>query len=136
MADATTEAPLKLHGPYESVKIGVAASTKVYKGRLVQPDAGGDLEQAGDDASRNRAFLCLETVDNTSGADGDLKAEVLVSGMFSGIAVGTLTAADIGATACAVDNQTVSNAATTTNDVPVGTVVGFDDEDSLPIIKA
>ena len=134
MANATTEAELKLHGPYESVKMDVAASTKVYKGRLVMPDGSGDLVDAGDTAGRNKAYLCLETVDNTSGAAGDLKAEILIRGTFSGFSVGTLTAADNGATAMAVDNQTVSNAATTTNDVPVGRVDGFDDEDSSPII--
>lgn len=136
MADSTVEKPLKLHGPFASVSVGVAASTKVLAGTLVAPDAGGDLTQGGDDAGAGRAFLCLETVDNTAGADGDLKAKILVSGMFSGIAVGTLTKADIGDNAMAVDNQTISNAATTTNDIPVGLIVGWDDESNTPILKA
>lgn len=133
MADATADADFKQYGDVIEVELDVAASQTIYKGCLVQPDAGGDLEHAGDDALRNRAFLAAEYVDNSSGADGDKACRCIVFGMVSGSISTALTAADIGKAVYASDSSTITDSSAT-NDVPVGLLVGFDGSDPIILI--
>ena len=64
------------------VSVGVAASTTITKGEVVGFDAGGDCITA--TTSINIAItgrgVALETVDNSAGADGDLKVRICVAG--------------------------------------------------------
>lgn len=134
MADATAEVEIKIHGPYESVFLPVAATTTLYRGTFCAEDAGGDMAVGGDDAGANRAYLVLGTVDNSAGADADKSVEVMIRGTFSGHAVGTLTKAETGQNVAIADNQTITSLAAATNDVIVGRFDGFDPEDSTPRI--
>ncbi len=64
-------------------RIGVAASTLITKGNVVEQDVGGDLiVSPTTQTAEITHFVALETVDNSSGADGDLSCPVAVAGHF------------------------------------------------------
>ena len=103
----------------------VAASTTVYGGSLAMQNASGYIVPGADTASC--VFAGVVPVDGqvvNSGANGAKSVELLTEGVFHFAASG-LTAADVGAPLFLVDDQTVALAATTTNDVRVGTLARF-----------
>ncbi len=62
---------------------GVAASTTITQGEVVSYDAGGDLFTAIATSSREDGFgVAMETKDNSSGADGDLKCRIASHGTY------------------------------------------------------
>jgi len=64
-------------------RIGVAASTTITKGQVVEGDAGDDLITSPTTQTVEKPhFVALETVDNSTGADGDLSCPVAVAGHF------------------------------------------------------
>lgn len=64
-------------------RIGVAASTTITKGEVVEGDAGDDLITSPVTQTIEKPhFVALETVDNSAGADGDLSCPVAVGGHF------------------------------------------------------
>jgi hypothetical protein len=68
----------------------VAASTLLYQGEAIEPDAGKDmisLTAANDDFKG----LTMDKADNSAGADGDITVETLLRGYLSGV---TITGAD------------------------------------------
>lgn len=105
----------------------VKAATKLVAGALVAIDASGWLVNAADTANFVNAGILDKTVDNTVGAaaNGSKQGRVITRGVFDFVFSGTATQATVGQKVYAVDNQTVAVAATTTNDVLVGTVVEF-----------
>lgn len=89
----------------------VLAATKVLAGTLAVLTAAG-YAQGGAVATTLKAVGVFdETVDNTAGASGDLKAPVRRDGWFrfaNSAAADAITIADIGNSCYVVDNQTVA----------------------------
>lgn len=103
----------------------VAASTTIYAGGMVCIDADGYAIPAADTAGISRVVgVAVAKVDNSAGADGDLKVVVEYDGAF--LFATALTQAAVGRDATVSDDQTLSNAATTTNDIIVGRVLEID----------
>lgn len=63
-------------------RIGVADSTLITKGEVVNQDAGGDLITSTTTPVQGPHYVALETVDNSTGADGDLQCAVAVAGHY------------------------------------------------------
>jgi len=85
----------------------VAASVKCYAGAIGVLDASGNLKPGVTGTGLVARGVFPRTVDNTSGAAGDVKAEV-TSGVFGLASDGTLTRAHIGKSVYILDDQTVS----------------------------
>lgn len=114
----------------------VAASTVIYKGALCRLNATGFLIPADDAAGGTDCVgVSDETVDNSAGADGDLRARCR-KGAFLLANDGTVVQASVGTQATCLDDQTVSIAATTTNDHIVGVIDDFDDEGQVVVFIA
>lgn len=107
----------------------VAAATTIYAGTLTMRDASGNLKNGADTASHIFAGLAKEYKDNSSGAAGDLLAQVEKKGVYKFAKSGTITIADLGKTVYLVDNQTVALAATTTNQIACGKIVDVEGSD-------
>ncbi|MDO8776602.1 MAG: hypothetical protein Q7K57_49390 [Burkholderiaceae bacterium] len=90
---------------------GVLANTKVLAGTLAVLTAAG-FAQGGAVATTLKAVGVFDcTVDNTGGANGDLKAPVRNDGWFrfsNSTAGDLITVADIGNNCYVLDNQTVA----------------------------
>lgn len=92
------------------------AAVKIPKGALVNINTAGYATNSSDTASETFAGVAYETVDNSAGSAGDLEIRVQTSGTFvftDGGANGAQT--DVGVAFKIVDNQTVTDAATTNN---------------------
>ncbi len=103
------------------------AASKVLKGTIVAIDSSGYALAAALLAGGTARVLgvALATCDNTSGASGDLRAEVGVGiyGPFKNSTSGDLIdEGDIGATCYVVDNQTVALTSATSTRAVAGTV--------------
>ena len=111
--------------------IPVAASTTIYSGALVQWNTSGYAVAAADTASQRTAGLALEGVVN-SGSAGDKTVRVLrnVVAPFA-IQASSIAQADCGLNATTQDDNTVADAATTTNDILCGLVVGMSGSQAL-----
>jgi len=110
----------------EGVEIGykVAASTKIYAGSSVCLNASGYAIPAADTAGFIFLGVAQEYVDNSSGANGDLTVKVRRKGVHF-LAASGMAITNIGTAVYVVDDQTVGLAATTTNDIPCGTIAEF-----------
>ena len=92
------------------------AAVKIPKGTLVNINASGFATNATDAAGESFAGVAYETIDNSAGNAGDLSIRVETQGTFvfaDGGGNGAQT--DVGVTFKIVDNQTVTDAATTNN---------------------
>lgn len=69
-------------------RLPVAASTLITKGQVLVADAGGDLITATTTPAQGPHYVALETVDNSSGADGDLFCPVAVAGHYVTVIAG------------------------------------------------
>ncbi len=104
----------------------VAAGTHVFKGALLAvASATGLVQPASDAAGLVFAGVAYEEADNRGGAAGAKSVRVLKTGVFTQAKAGAALT-DVGKVALAVDDATVSTAATT-NNVACGIVVGFPD---------
>lgn len=99
----------------------VAADAVIWSGALVCLDADGYATPAADTAGLVFVGMAVHRADNTDGVDGAIGVELMVRGDIRVKGSG-LTQAGVGRSVCAVDDQTVAAAATTTNDIPVGTL--------------
>ena len=114
------------------VSYPLGAGVHVHKGGLVAVAAATGLVQpASDSAGLVFAGISYEDADNTLGAAGALAVRVLKTGVFTYAKTGAAQT-DVGKTAFALDDATVSTAATTDN-VACGTVVGVPDALSVQI---
>lgn len=91
----------------------VAASVKIYKGTAVVTDSSGNARPGADTAGYKLAGVSLgdqingtSTVDNTTGAAGDLTVDVYTRGVYEFVAAG-LTKADVGKPCWLTDDQTI-----------------------------
>jgi len=98
---------------------------QIFEGALVAVNAAGFLVNAGDDAGAVVVGIADESKDNSAGSAGDLTLNVVRDGVVTLNTAYTAAQTDLGVLAMAEDNQTVDLAATTTNDVVVGRIVGF-----------
>lgn len=124
MAAATKDRPQRAQvilagGP----PMNVAASTKIYGGTLMANNGSGAAIPAVDTAARPVVGVCLQQADNSGGAAGDKKVSPQL-GIFEFDHSG-LTENDRGKNVFVSDDQTVTNAATATNDQKVGTLMGL-----------
>jgi len=86
----------------------------IPKGALVNINTSGYATNASDATGETFAGVAYETVDNSGGQAGDKEIRVLTTGSFvfvDGGANGAIT--DVGAGFNIVDNQTITDAATT-----------------------
>lgn len=64
-------------------RLPVAAATTITKGQVVEPDVGGDyVPGLTAQTAETEHYVALETVDNSTGADGDLFVPVAVPGHY------------------------------------------------------
>ena len=113
---ATTTARESRRKDGDFVAYPVAASTKIPKGVLVNINAAGYAVNSSDTAGETFAGVSHETVDNSTGAAGDLFIRVETTGTFQFVDGGANGAqTDVGVDFKIVDNQTVTDAATTNN---------------------
>lgn len=104
----------------------VAASQTIYAGALVCIDADGYAIPAADTAGISDVVgVATAKADNSSGADGDINVVVEYGGAFL-LDEASVTQADVGRDAVVSDDQTITNAATATNDITVGRILSFD----------
>ena len=106
----------------------VAAATKIEAGKLVMLDAAGNAVEGVKAANHISVGRAEETVDNSSGAAGDVKIRAR-TGIFrwNNDSAAALTKAHIGDAAYVEDDETVrhdSNA----NGQKVGRLVALDDQ--------
>jgi len=92
------------------------AAVKIPKGALVNINASGFATNATDAASETFAGVAYETVDNAAGSAGDLAIRVQTTGTFVFVDGGGNGAqTDVGIAFHVVDNQTITDAATSNN---------------------
>ena len=105
-------------------RIGVAASTTITKGEVLIGDAGGDLITQTTTPADGPHFVALETVDNSSGADGDLSCPIAIQGHYvTVIADGTITPGSYVQGATGTAGQVIIWAGINTDEI-VGTYYG------------
>ena len=111
-----------------SISLRVAATTEIFKGAAVRLDATGFAIPA-DDAAGGSDIIGVseEHVDNSAGADGDLRVRVR-KGVHLFVNNGNVVQATVGGLVYSVDDNVVGLVGDTTNDHLVGTVDDFSDE--------
>lgn len=104
--------------------IGAAANAVWFQGSLVCVNASGFGVRASDTANLRVIGIATNRGDNTGGANGALTIEYEFGGVYEFLIDGsTITEASRGLNAIVLDDQTMTNAATATNDVPAGQIV-------------
>lgn len=114
----------------------VAASTKIYNGGLVMIDSSGNATPVAAASGNNTlvvAGIAEETVDNSAGSAGDLYVHVRANCMesafgFNNSGSAAIDATHVGKLAHATDDNTVANAASSTNRPIVGWIHSVDDD--------
>lgn len=117
-------------------RIPVAASTKIYNGALVLIDSSGNAIPAASASGNNAlvvAGIAEETVDNSAGSAGDLSVRVKANCSeaaygFVNSGSAAIDATHVGKLAHATDDQTVANAASSTNRPIVGWIHSLDED--------
>lgn len=111
--------------PIGGPAMDVAASTTLYGGGLICNDTSGNAVPAADTASYTLAGVSSEKVDNSSGSVGD-ETVAPEYGQVEELEIqgSSLDKTDIGKNVFVQDDQTVTDAATATNDVKVGLLRG------------
>jgi hypothetical protein len=105
------------------IRLTLKASSVIPAGVMVAIDTtAGTAVNAGDTASTRVMGVSAHAADQTKG-DTDIVVE---RGAFWLGNDGTITAANIGGVCTVLDNQTVSLAATTTNDIGAGIIEDVD----------
>ncbi len=100
----------------------VAASTKIYQGAVVMINSSGFAVPAADAAGGKVVGIAEKTVDNSAGANGDLKVNCR-RGVFL-LNATSITQAMVGTVMYVVDDNTIDDA-TGTNSIKAGRLVEF-----------
>lgn len=103
----------------------VAAGVVIYVGALVALDAAGNLVPGATATGLKARGVAMETVDNSAGAAGADNCLVR-AGVARFGNDGTITRADIGATAYIVDDETVADNDATGTRSAAGVIVDVD----------
>ena len=101
----------------------------IYRGSLVNLDAGGYAVSAADTAGHQFAGVAYETkqIETADDNDGDTQVRLFRKGLFLFDTSETLDiSTDIGAEVCVVDDHTVAFSGTTTNDIKCGRIVAVE----------
>lgn len=107
----------------------LAADAVIFTGAMVCIDADGFAIPAADTAGISDVVgIATAKVDNTDGADGDVKVVVEYGGAFLLDAAAGIDQTNLGRDAVVSDDQTVTDAAAATNDITVGRILEFLDE--------
>jgi hypothetical protein len=118
---------------------GLAAGAKLYKGSLTAIDTSGNARPARNTSSNSDVIVGFSerTVDNSSGSAGDVKTEGVRRGIIELNNDGSdpVTAASIGRTVYAVDDQTVSAGSNSSARVSAGKFMGFDADSGKPLVE-
>jgi hypothetical protein len=129
MAAATAEVDTDMRSG-DSISAGVAASKKIWKGSLVALDASGNATPGAVATTLLGAGRAEETVDNSSGAAGDLAVQIR-KGIFrygNSAAADEITIAEIGDNCYIVDDQTVAKTDGTSTRSVAGKVFDVDSD--------
>ena len=119
---ATTSAREAKRKDEELISYPIAAVT-IPKGALVNINSAGFATNASDTASETFAGVAYETVDNSAGSAGDTSIRVQTTGTFVFVDGGGNGAqTDTGIAFKIIDNQTITDAATT-NSIVAGIAV-------------
>ncbi len=89
-------------------EFAVGAGSKIFVGAIVMRNATGYAVKGATATGQVALGVAQELADNTAGADGAIKVKVR-RGLHRFANDGTITIADIGATAYIVDDQTVAD---------------------------
>lgn len=101
----------------------VAAATIIYAGAMVVINANGYAEPATDAANKSDVVgIAPAKVDNSGGANGDVKVLVEYGTAFLITVGASITQADVGRTAVVSDDQTAIDAGAGAQDVYIGPV--------------
>lgn len=119
--------------PLSGEPLGVAADAVIYLGAILAHAADGYVQPATDTAALAIAGIAASTADATGLASGAVEV-VVQRGHVERIAHSALTIADIGKNVVVSDDATVTDTAAATNDLKVGTLVGFEDGDALVLV--
>ena len=104
----------------------------IYSGAMVCWNTSGYAIAAADTASIRFAGIALEGINNSSGSAGDKYIRVARNVVVPmAIQASSIALADSGLVATIQDDNTVADAATTTNDVLCGLVVGIQGSNAL-----
>jgi len=103
----------------------VATTQKIFAGSIVMRNATGFAKKATVATGEVCLGVAQEQADNTSGADGAINVRTR-RGLFRFANDGTIARVDIGATAYAVDDQTVADNNGTGTRSAVGTIRDVD----------
>ncbi|MBO6937546.1 MAG: hypothetical protein JJ863_21410 [Deltaproteobacteria bacterium] len=101
---------LKTKAPNRSRSFPIAAGVKCISGGIACLNASGYVQPGTTATGLKTVGVFSETVDNTDGSNGDLRAEVEDCGAYgfdSGTSGDLIDFADIGAVAYVIDDQTV-----------------------------
>ncbi|MCC6446212.1 MAG: DUF2190 family protein [Armatimonadetes bacterium] len=112
------------------IRYPVAAGAHIYKGALVCADADGYAVPAADTAGYAFLGVAAEESDNTGGADDDASVRVLKTGTVE-VARAAASRTDIGQPFYIADDQTVTDAATASQDILAGYAVEAPDNATL-----
>jgi hypothetical protein len=112
----------------QDLSLPVAASTKIYAGALVCVNASGYATKGAVSTTLKAVGVAQEQVDNSAGANGDLRINVRRGVFLMGnSSAGDLIAlADVGSTCYIVDDQTVAKTNGTSTRSAAGVVRDVD----------
>lgn len=112
----------------DAVSVPVKASAKIYAGSMVIADSTGYAVPGADTATSVFRGIAMEQGDNSAGANAAVKIDVLRNRIarWAGDSNASFVQADIGSEVTILDDQTVSKAAQTTNDVACGILVALE----------
>lgn len=123
MAATTTDRNTRKQHIERQVRLSLAPATDIPSGVMVSVVLGVGLGvNAADTASHRVMGMSAHSASYAAG-DRDIVVE---RGAFWFANDGTITIADVGAACTVLDNQTVSKAATTTNDIIAGYIEDVD----------
>lgn len=111
-------------------KYKVAASTTIHEGGIVAVNSAGFLVMASDAASLTVVGVAEESVDNSSGSNGDKSAKV-GKGVyaFNNAATNAVAQTNVADDGHVADDNTI--ATTSTNTVTVGKILELDDDGNV-----
>lgn len=110
----------------------VADAVEIFKGAWLHAEADGYAAPCGGTIVTPCIGKALENVDNSGGANGDLKVKILTL-FIAKFLVASETIADVGKQVYCVDDEVLSFVSTTNE--PFGMIIGFDEIDGVHVIQ-